>query len=418
MMIDSMKYNGSCRCGRYHEMATKLVIVKSGCLTEFDGYMSQVGLQGWWTAVYDENTYAAKGLVRPVAKQEIVLPPQNLHADERSTRSVLSQLNEDTRVLIAVGSGTIHDIVRYCATERGIPFVSCPTAASVDGFCSTVSAMTWNGFKKTMPGKAPVMVLADTAVISQAPLYLALSGVGDILGKYTALLDWNIAHLLTAEPVCPQIEDMTRQSVHTVHESCRKVAQRDELAFEDLTYALLMSGLAMQMMGNSRPASGAEHHISHFIEMEPVGVKLHSMALHGEKVGVGTVLASREYHRLAQIRDIRPLLHSYTPASEQELGKVFGAALLPSVMAENENSSLSDVTLDILAQCWPDICALIEQLPTAEELESLLAEIGAKHTLNDIEVAEDLLPPLLEYSPYVRNRLTFMRVRQMLRLKD
>lgn len=412
--IDSSKLSGPCRCGRTHKMFTKLVRIESGCLEQFDEWMRQTGLTGKRAAIYDENTYAAKGLRRPVAQQEIILPPNNLHADEHATGMVLAQLEEDVKVLIAVGSGTVHDTVRYCAKERGIPFVSCPTAASVDGFCSTVSAMTWEGFKKTLPGVAPVMVLADTEVIRQAPLHLALSGVGDILGKYTALLDWNIAHLLTDEFICPVIEDMTRQAVVAVHDSCRQVAKQDTEAFERLTYGLLLSGLAMQMMGNSRPASGAEHHISHFIEMEPESLPLHTAALHGEKVGVGTAIAAGVYHKLADTENIRPLLHAYAPASDAFLTKIFGTRLLPSVSKENQNDCMTGLSPEKIAECWPAVRKLIEDLPTQEELEKLFREIGAKSTLAQLNLDSSVLPKLLDYSPFVRNRLTLMRVRRMI----
>ncbi len=412
--IDSKKYSGACRCGHSHEMFTKLVIIESGCLKRFDEFMAQVGAGGKRAAVYDQNTYNAGGLVRPAVQQEIILPAENLHADEHGTARVLAQLEQDVEILIAVGSGTVHDIVRYCANERGIPFVSCPTAASVDGFCSTVSAMTWEGFKKTLPGVAPIMVLADTEVIRQAPPHLALSGVGDILGKYTALLDWNIAHLLTGEFLCPVIEDMTRQAAAAVHSSCRKVVRQDTDAFEQLTYGLLLSGLAMQMMGNSRPASGAEHHISHFIEMEPEGLPVRSTALHGEKVGVGAALAAGEYHRLAAIEDIRPCLQAYEPIAESYLEGIFGKRLLASVLAENNKDCLAQVTPERIGEQWPNIRKLIAGLPTREELEELFREIGAKSTLADLGLEEAVLPRLLEVSPYVRNRLTFMRVRHML----
>ena len=143
--------------------------------------------------------------------------------------------------------------------------------------------MTWGGYKKTLPGVAPDIVLADVSVIKEAPLYLALSGVGDILGKYTALADWKIAHALTGEFFCPTIEGMTRDAVKAVYECCEKVGERDSHAMEQLTYALLLSGLAMQLMGNSRPASGAEHHISHLIEMEPETLGVHSMRSTGKR---------------------------------------------------------------------------------------------------------------------------------------
>lgn len=103
--------------------------------------------------------YAATAGRHPYAEQEIILPSKGLHADEKAVARTLAELHGDTKVLIAVGSGTIHDIACYCAHERGLHFVSCPTAASVDGFCSTVAAMTWHGYKKTLPAVAPEIQL-------------------------------------------------------------------------------------------------------------------------------------------------------------------------------------------------------------------------------------------------------------------
>ena len=254
MILDSRKLNGPCACGRNHVMNTRAAVIEEGCLEKFETYLEEYGITGKRAAVYDENTYHAKNLVRPKAEQEIVLNPENLHANELATGAVLEKLDPDVKLLIAMGSGTIHDTTRYCANKLGIPFIACPTAASVDGFCSTVSAMTWGGYKKTLPGVAPDIVLADVSVIKEAPLYLALSGVGDILGKYTALADWKIAHALTGEFFCPTIEGMTRDAVKAVYECCEKVGERDSHAMEQLTYALLLSGLAMQLMGTpARP---------------------------------------------------------------------------------------------------------------------------------------------------------------------
>ena len=96
---------------------------------------------------------------------------------------------------------------------------------------------------------------------------------------------------------------MTRNATEAVVLSAQGILRSEEAAYENLMYGLLLSGLAMQMMGNSRPASGAEHHISHMIEMEPAGLGVRSDALHGEKVGVGTLLAMEEYRRLADLAE-------------------------------------------------------------------------------------------------------------------
>lgn len=283
MIIDSAKLNGPCSCGRSHEMITKEAIIEPGCLKKLDFYTDKYGITGKRAVIYDENTYHAKNILHPAADQEIILDPTNLHANEIAVGKVMEQLDGDIDYLVAIGSGTIHDTTRYCANDRGIPFISCPTAASVDGFCSTVSAMTWKGYKKTMPGVAPVFVLADIDIIKEAPLYLALSGAGNIFGKYTALADWNIGHALTGEYLCPVIESMTRDAVDAVRSCCTGLKEQDEHAFEQLTYGLILSAWPCKLMGNSRPASGSEHHISHLIEMQPAAFPFHSDALHGEK---------------------------------------------------------------------------------------------------------------------------------------
>lgn len=414
MIIDSRKLNGPCACGRDHVMNTRAAVIESGCLKDFDRYLKEYGLEGKRAAIYDENTYHARNLVRPRADQEIILDPHRLHADEKATGAVLSRLDPDVKLLIAVGSGTIHDTTRYCAHKLGIPFIACPTAASVDGFCSTVSAMTWGGYKKTLPGVAPEIVLADISVIKEAPIHLALSGVGDILGKYTALADWKISHALTGEFICHTIEGMTRDAVKEVYGCCEKVRERDEHAMEQLTYALLLSGLAMQLMGNSRPASGAEHHISHLIEMEPEKLGVHSSALHGEKVGVGTVLVSSVYHRLAGITDISGHVKPYQFYPEEELRDFYGSRLADAVLEENRNSCMNGVTPEMLISAWPEIRRIIAEIPTEQELLTLYGKIGAKKTLEDIEVPSGCLPDLLCYSPSVRNRMTLMRIRRML----
>ena len=163
--------------------------------------------------------------------------------------------------------------------------MSVPTAASVDGFVSNVAAMTWKGLKKTVPAVPPVAVFADTRIFADAPARLTASGVSDLLGKYICLADWKIAHLLTGEYICDRIVELEEKALRTVVSSLREIAQGEGNGCEELMYALILSGLAMQMVGNSRPASCAEHHLSHLWEMEVINEKLD--ALHGEKVSVG-----------------------------------------------------------------------------------------------------------------------------------
>ena len=415
MIIDSAVLNGKCSCGREHNMSTKAAYISSGCLAEFENILSLYGISGKRCALYGENSYAATKGLHPRADQNIVLPAENLHADEKSTARVLELMQDDIELLIAVGSGTIHDIARFCAHERKISFVSVPTAASVDGFCSTVAAMTWFGYKKTMPAVAPELVIADIDIIKNAPFDLVKSGVGDIMAKYTALADWEIAHELSGEYLCSRIYDIMRSAADTAMASVDGLIAGDEKAYEDVTYALVMSGLAMQMMGNSRPASGCEHHISHMIEMCPAGLEVAFSALHGEKAGVGSVLGATEYHKLAGIDDIEPYALEYSPLSGQKLKSFFGEGLIDGVIKENEADSLAPVDRMKLVSSWPQIRSIISKIPKVDYFLAILEKLNAKRTLEDIGVNSAYINDVLDYSPIVRNRLTLMRVRRMIR---
>ena len=239
MIIDAERYNRVCKCEKKHKMTTKACIIEQNCISETKEYAKKYGLTGKAVAIYDDNTYKAAGSIADVHK-EIILSHDGLHADNTYVDNLLPMIPDDADYLIAVGSGTVHDLTRYCAYELGLPFVSCPTAASVDGFCSSVAAMTWHGYKKTLTAVSPTVVVADLDIISSAPMRLTLSGFGDMIGKYIALADWKIAHIVTGEYFCEYIYSMTLDATRAVLESAAGIKSGDISAYEKLTYGLLM----------------------------------------------------------------------------------------------------------------------------------------------------------------------------------
>lgn len=408
MILNCKEYSGLCACGREHKTETECCIIEAGCMAKANDYIQENGLSGISVAIYDENTYKATNRLHPKADFEIILPPQNLHADNHGVAKALAQLPPKCDYLIAVGSGTVHDITRYCAYQKGIPFVSCPTAASVDGFCSSVAAMTWDGFKKTFTATAPKLVIADLNIIAKAPMFLTNSGFGDMIGKFIALADWKIGHLLTGEYFCPTIHNMTLEATQAVLQSVESIKKGNVEAFEKLTYGLLMSGLAMQLLGYSRCASGAEHHISHFIEMQPAVLGVSSAALHGEKVGVGTLIASKQYHKIKTAKNI--VWKDPEKIEPNCIKSVFGEDLSSAIITENAKDCMDEITAQKITENFEEICTVIETVPTYEELIQKYRLLGVKSTLEEIEVPPEKLPLLLRYSPLVRNRLTLMRL--------
>lgn len=415
MFIDSINLNGKCTCGKTHTMITKATIIEKNALNNLEKYLQDYKIFGKKACVYDKNTFDATKDKHSKCDQEIIMD-QNIyvHANEKATEYLNSVLNKDIEVVIAIGAGTVHDTVRYVANDRKIRFVSCPTAASVDGFCSTVSAMTWYGYKKTLPGIAPEIVIADIDVIKNAPKELIKAGVGDILAKYTALFDWKISNVLTNEYLCERIYNMMKEAVDKVVESLSGIDNGKDSSFENIMYALILSGLAMQLMGNSRPASGAEHHISHFIEVNPKCLDVKYEAYHGEKTGVGVIYTSSEYHRLLDEIDINKSAHVYNEIGDFEIKNAFGDKLEKEIISVNNPCCLTKVRVNKLIEKWDELKKISKELPTGTELKNMLLSIEAKTTLNDIGVDEKYKEIIFKYSPLIRNRLTFMRIRQLL----
>ena len=156
MKINMKEFTGKCSCGREHTLAVEQIYLETGALDRISDILSSSSFAGYhnFVMICDDNTYQAAGKkVEQKIKdlRRIVLDSRNLHADEKGVAKVKETLDTmvDTDCLAAVGSGTIHDLTRYCAYERKIPFISIPTAASVDGYVSTVAAMSWYGFKRS-----------------------------------------------------------------------------------------------------------------------------------------------------------------------------------------------------------------------------------------------------------------------------
>ena len=403
-----------CACGRTHRVALRALRMHPGALGELPDVLAGLGPVAAPVMICDRNTYRAAGeaVERVMAGagsrlRTVCLEPGGLHADERGVALATGGIPAGCDLLLAVGSGTVHDITRYIAHQAGLPFVSVPTAASVDGFSSAVAAMTWGGTKKTFPGVAPAAMVADTRVIAAAPHRLTAAGVGDLLGKYTALLDWRVAHLLTGEHYCPEIARREEDALREVTADPAAIAEGRPEAVERLMYALTLSGLAMQMAESSRPASGCEHHISHLMEMGVLNPP--DTALHGEKVGVATAMVCDRYHRLAALDAGALGFSAGRLAEDAGLARVFGP-LAPAIREENRNEPLAAVTSERLEQVWEEIRALIRALPTGGEIRTLLRQCGGCAELRDLGLSPELEPALCRYAPFVRCRLTLMRL--------
>lgn len=417
MKIDIAQFIKPCSCGRKHEIVVDDIIIEAGAIHQLPQIIKRPAFSDKKSIVMicDENTYQAAGIqveaLLPNLKK-IVLNPSNLHANEHGVALAEKGLREIGAVdlMIAVGSGTVHDITRYEAYEKKVPFISVPTAASVDGFVSTVAAMTWNGCKVSITTVSPSVVVADTNIFKEAPLRLTASGVSDLLGKYTALADWKISHILTNEYICDEICELEYRALDSLRESLPGLIKKEEKSYEDLMYGLLLSGIAMQMTGNSRPASGAEHHMSHLWEMEVLNDTIDFY--HGEKVGVGLVLASKLYHKSAEIMAKKEFRVKDTVPLEKALiqENMTKPEMLESILKENTPNILEKIKGEDILTHKTEIIKIIGEIPVAEDIIRMIEQVKGVKSLEDLGFDEGYQEKTARLSPYVRARLTWMRI--------
>jgi glycerol-1-phosphate dehydrogenase [NAD(P)+] len=192
---------------------------------------------------------------------------------------------------IALGSGTVNDIVKRASFEVGRRYACLPTAPSVDGYSSYGAAITVGGFKATLDCPAPLCVVADADIVAAAPYELVAAGYGDLLAKLTGGADWILADAMGIEAIDREIWDMVQPKARAILDRAEALRDRDAAAISLLYSGLAMSGLAMQRYRDSRPASGAEHLLSHTWEMSHADNEGRA-ASHGFKVALGTLVAA------------------------------------------------------------------------------------------------------------------------------
>ncbi len=296
----------SCACGKSHKVDIQAIRVGSGVIQELPGILRDLGASHIFL-VADNYTYEAAGRQVEQLLDQAGLPYHKrvfqtetpLVPNEYALGSVLAAMTSQDDMLLAVGSGTLNDVTKYVSARTGVPYVIAATAPSMDGYASTVAPTILDGFKTTLPAVYPAAIVADVDILKDAPMPMLTAGFGDIIGKFTSLADWRLSHQLNGEYYCPEVAGVIEAAVETCAANAKALAQREPQAIQAVTEALILSGLAMGMVGVSRPASGAEHQMAHYWEMDALR-RGEEHPLHGNAVGVGTVLAASLYEMAAE----------------------------------------------------------------------------------------------------------------------
>lgn len=397
-------FKKGCDCGRKHETAVQDVCIESGAVKLVGKILAKNGFSKNILLVADKNTLkAAEGIEDSLDGFSIEYKIyDNLRvADMKHVEELQNIISGRDISILSVGSGSVNDPCRLAAAR---------TAPSMDGFASYSSPIVCNGFKSSYAAKSPEVIIGDTKILAAAPKELKSAGFGDMIAKYVGLIDWQISALLTGEYYCEKIAALTRSAVDELMEMADKVTANDEYTAGKIFEALLKTGIAMSFSQNSRPASGSEHVVAHLIEC----VELRDGIIpnyHGEDVGVATLETLEYYNKLAENDSIETVNEQ---VDWDDVYKFYGN-MADDVRKLNEPENvIDDVDKDFLKEKWGDIVKIIHSVPSVEECRNAMEKAGCKLTVSDIEKSRELFDDCVKYSPYMRKRLTLLRLRDMI----
>lgn len=403
------------------------VLIGPGVLSQVAAlYLRQFG-PGPACLIADENTWKAAGqtVADRLEQAGIVLRCHILPANPRPkpTVDLADQLFDilavDAAIPIAVGSGVINDVVKYAAFRLDRPYLCVGTAASMDGYTSAGAPLSDHGFKKTIQCRPARVVLGDLDVICAAPAAMTGWGYGDLAGKIPAGGDWIIADALGIEAIDTVAWPMVQQDLRVWLSQPEAIAAGDREAMVGLFAGLNLVGLAMELHGSSRPASGADHQIAHLWEMDDL-IWHGERVSHGACVAVGCVMALALFEWLLA-QDLTALdidrLVAAAPGIDDKIAAM-NAAFGPGEIAERaeietrakhlEPEALR-ARLTRLQQVWPQLRdRLSRHLISADAMRAALYAAGAPADAADIGVDRDYLRRTTLNARFLRSRYTVL----------
>jgi glycerol-1-phosphate dehydrogenase [NAD(P)+] len=331
------------------------------------------------------------------------------HADIESVEE-LRYLTRQCDALIAVGSGTVNDSVKYASFLDHKRYSVFPTSPQL-AYGTPTASISFGGFKKSITALPAQGVFFDLSVVSQCPIRLTRSAFADLICRTTAQVDWLMSHLLfgTQYHEVPYI--LLAYEEDALFGQAKALQDNDLDAFGILVRTCALMGLAICIANTSHPGSMGEHMMSHYIDMFFNDVNPNT--LHGEQVGVASLTMSRLQNRI--LNEKNPPNLAPTQIDETGMYARYGKEIGQQSITELKRKALDQEKADkvnrYLDENWEAFAGQLRKvmLPT-ERLLNAMRAIGAPQTGRDLGFPQSFYREIVLHSREVRDRFTMLDV--------
>lgn len=398
-----------CACGREHRCPTQWVEIGSGVLATLPGYC-----EGYEKIllVADQNTYKACGreveaLLQDKVEKTLVYDSGDkpLIPNEEALETLEAAVSDATQIIIGVGSGVINDLCKQISFQKDLPYAIVATAPSMDGYTSVGSALILKGMKVTLNARPPMGVIADTRVLKSAPLDMIQAGVGDVVGKYSCLNDWKLSALINGEYFCQKVYDLVMEAAETVESLAEAAVSRQEAALGALMEALVAVGFEMSYVGNSRPASGSEHHLSHFFEITGI-LENKPYFSHGIDVVYSAVVTAALRERVIASKP-QPFVFDRADW-EENIRRVYSTSAEEVIRLQDKMGWYREDGFENVRDKWDAICKLLSEAPDEARMRGIVERIGLDYAEFEALYGMEKLADAVLYAKDLKDRYTVL----------
>jgi glycerol-1-phosphate dehydrogenase [NAD(P)+] len=364
--------------------------------------------------VSDVNTHEAMG--RRVAKEmkgqgtvDDIVFPGDMHCDE-PTIALMQDRTRHADAIVTVGSGSLCDTVKYATYKDGRPYVAFATAASMNGYAAGTASVTLaNGYKTSLPARAPRGVFVDLRVNAQAPIWLPAAGLADSLCRSVAQVEWWSAHRLFGTSYDKICYDLIEKDEPLMIEAAPDLAKHSTAANGHLYRVMINSGFGNVISGSSHGGSMGEHQVSHWIDM--FAGRDHPGTKHGQQVGVASIALARLHEQLFALD--KPPLVKPKQISPTDFVTRYGDGVGRMMFAEAQKKALdargAAALNKRLSEIWPELCLECQVFAVASaDLKRIIASAGGPTTATELGLPVAVWRKAMKHARDIRNRFSFL----------